>query len=192
MRRCIARVYEHAHADTYTHVTHHLRLQQLRGVGGNAWRTAHNPPSPSLLDLADRLGVLMLDENRVFLSPNQSANMVDLVTRDRNHPSVIFYSFCNEPGCNSVDGSAPTQPTLAFKNAVEEHDGTRGVTANMCVKWGTCPKEAQYLDRHQNSTFDMPSLLDVQGFSHVTDSIYRVRWGEGEGRGDEVFVVVCG
>ena len=43
-----------------------LRLQQLRGVGGNAWRTSHNPPEPALLDLADRLGVLVLDENRVF------------------------------------------------------------------------------------------------------------------------------
>ena len=36
--------------------------------------------------------------------------MKDLVTRDRNHPSVMFYSFCNEPGCNNNDKSAPTQP----------------------------------------------------------------------------------
>ena len=35
-----------------------LRVQQMRGVGMNAWRTSHNPPEPALLDIADRLGVL--------------------------------------------------------------------------------------------------------------------------------------
>ena len=43
-----------------------LRLQQLRGVGGNAWRTAHNAPEPVLLDLADRLGVLIMGEFCVY------------------------------------------------------------------------------------------------------------------------------
>ena len=44
-----------------------FRVQQMRGVGGNAWRTSHNPPEPALLDVTDRLGVLVLDENRVFV-----------------------------------------------------------------------------------------------------------------------------
>ena len=43
-----------------------LRVQQMRGVGMNAWRTSHNPPEPALLDLTDRLGILVLDENRVL------------------------------------------------------------------------------------------------------------------------------
>ena len=67
-----------------------FRLQQMRGIGGNAWRASHNPPSPSLLKLADRLGVLILDENRVFQT-RLSYNMRDLVARDRNHPAVIFW-----------------------------------------------------------------------------------------------------
>jgi beta-galactosidase/beta-glucuronidase len=66
------------------------RMQQMRGVGGNAWRASHNPPSPALLSLADRLGVLVLDENRI-LKTGLAQNMVDLVERDRNHPSVIFW-----------------------------------------------------------------------------------------------------
>jgi hypothetical protein len=81
-------------------------------------------------------------------------------------------SFCNEPGCNNNDRSAPTEPTLSFKNAVETHDGTRAVTGNMCVNWGTCPKEAQYLDHGNNTNFQMPALLDVQGFSHVHDTVF--------------------
>ena len=152
-----------------------FRLQQMRGVGGNAWRASHNPPSPGLLSLADRLGVLVLDENRVF-QVGQSQNMGDLVARDRNHPSVVWFSFCNEPGCNNVDASAPTQPTLSFKEAAHAFDVAavppRAVTGNMCVHWGSCPKEVQFLDRAFNSSFQMPALLDVQGFSHVTDAIF--------------------
>ena len=58
--------------------------------------------------------------------------MKDLVSRDRNHPSVMFYSFCNEPGCNNGDKSAPTQPSYDFKAVTYDIDGTRPVTGNMC------------------------------------------------------------
>ena len=82
-----------------------LRVQQLRGVGGNAWRTSHNPPEPVLLDIADRLGILVLDENRVLATQTNCdgcgnvpqyfgspANDVGaLAVRDRNHASVIWY-----------------------------------------------------------------------------------------------------
>lgn len=43
-----------------------LRVQQMRVLGGNAWRTSHNPPEPGLLDITDRLGIAVLDENRVL------------------------------------------------------------------------------------------------------------------------------
>jgi beta-galactosidase/beta-glucuronidase len=52
--------------------------------------------------------------------------MADLVTRDRNHPSVIYWSFCNEAGC----GSGGTQPSLDFKITADTYDGSRAVTAN--------------------------------------------------------------
>ena len=61
---------------------------------------------------------------------------------------------------------------MAFKTAAEELDGTRAVTGNMCVNWGSCPLEAQFLDKHPNSTFQMPQILDVQGFSHVNSQIF--------------------
>jgi hypothetical protein len=41
-------------------------MPQVRGVGGNAWRTSHNAPEPILLALADLLGIAVMDENRVF------------------------------------------------------------------------------------------------------------------------------
>ncbi len=67
-----------------------FRFQAMRGMGGNGRRFSHNPPAPALLDLADRLGLLTLDENRVF-SLGMAGNMQDLVERDRNHASVVFW-----------------------------------------------------------------------------------------------------
>ena len=94
-----------------------LRVQQMRGVGMNAWRTSHNPPEPALLDLTDRLGVLVLDENRVLATVDNckgsgcenvpaydgdpAADMGLLAKRDRNHASVAWYSLCNEAGCGN-------------------------------------------------------------------------------------------
>ena len=62
-----------------------FRFQAQRGMGGNGRRFSHNPPAPDLLEITDRLGVLTLDENRVF-AIGLDSNMADLVARDRNHP----------------------------------------------------------------------------------------------------------
>jgi hypothetical protein len=69
-----------------------FRAQASRAVGGNGRRTSHNPPDPRLLDIYDRVGVVVMDENRLF--DNNSAyvnNMGALVKRDRNHPAVVIW-----------------------------------------------------------------------------------------------------
>jgi|TARA_B110000196_G_scaffold212371_1_gene182164 beta-galactosidase len=70
----------------------------LRAVGGNGRRTSHNPPDAAMLDIYDRLGVVVMDENRLF--GNESAyiaNMGAMLKRDRNHASVAIWYFCNTP-----------------------------------------------------------------------------------------------
>ena len=68
-------------------------------MGSNAYRTAHNPPAKELLDAADRLGMLVMDETRQFNSaPEYLSQLEWLVRRDRNHPSVIIWSLFNEEG----------------------------------------------------------------------------------------------
>ena len=75
------------------------RVRQLKKMGCNAYRTSHNPPTPELLDACDRLGMLVLDETRQFGSvPEALSQIVRLVKRDRNHPSVFFWSIGNEEG----------------------------------------------------------------------------------------------
>lgn len=61
-----------------------FRVQQMRGVGGNAWRTSHNPPEPVLLDITDRLGVIVLDENRVLAS-QQVRQVAHATTANLDH-----------------------------------------------------------------------------------------------------------
>jgi beta-galactosidase len=85
------------------------RLNELRKLGVNAIRTAHNPPSPDFLDLTDRMGFVVMDEmfDQWTVAKNpfdyhlnfnewSKIDLRDTVRRDRNHPSVILYSAGNE------------------------------------------------------------------------------------------------
>ena len=93
-----------------------FRAQASRAVGGNGRRTSHNPPDPTMLDIYDRLGVVVVDENRLFDNkPAYVANMGAMVKRDRNHASVVLWSFCNEVGCEGRADLArqPNEPGLA-------------------------------------------------------------------------------
>jgi len=74
-----------------------FRITTLKAMGSNAYRCSHNPPTPELLDACDRLGMLVLDENRVMGTTTQMLDQLkSLVLRDRNHPSVIAWSIGNE------------------------------------------------------------------------------------------------
>lgn len=85
-------------------------------MGANAWRMSHNPPNPGLsaddpccqcnslslelLDFTDQLGMLVWDENRNFADvPQYYDDLASMILRDRNHPSIIMWSLCNEVGC---------------------------------------------------------------------------------------------
>ena len=76
---------------------HEFRIRRLKEMDCNAYRCAHNPPAAALLDVCDRLGMLVMDENRTFgSSPQHLEQLRAMVLRDRNHPSVILWSVCNE------------------------------------------------------------------------------------------------
>ncbi|MGA2889184.1 MAG: glycoside hydrolase family 2 TIM barrel-domain containing protein [Terracidiphilus sp.] len=85
------------------------RLSELRSLGVNAIRTAHNPPSPEFLDLCDRMGFLVMDElfdcwtvgktpydYHLDFDEWSTLDARDTVLRDRNHPSIILWSAGNE------------------------------------------------------------------------------------------------
>ncbi|HLI92303.1 MAG TPA: beta-galactosidase GalA, partial [Puia sp.] len=75
----------------------YYRIQLLREMGVNAYRTSHNAPTPELLDACDSLGMLVLDETRLLNSgPEYGGEFERQILRDRNHPSVFMWSIGNE------------------------------------------------------------------------------------------------
>ncbi|MBR5158456.1 MAG: DUF4982 domain-containing protein [Bacteroidaceae bacterium] len=85
------------------------QLQILKEMGCNGIRCSHNPPSPILLDLCDRMGFLVMDEAfdmwrrrkterdyARFFDDWYERDLTDLVVRDRNHPSIVLWSIGNE------------------------------------------------------------------------------------------------
>ena len=75
----------------------YFRVASLKDMGDNAIRTSHNPPTAELLEACDRLGMLVMDENRLLGSDSRNLGRLErLVRRDRNHPSVFLWSLANE------------------------------------------------------------------------------------------------
>lgn len=107
-----------------------FRLQRLQDMGVNAIRFAHNAVAPEVMDLTDRMGFLVMDENRNFsASPEALAQLEWLVRRDRNRPSVVMWSLFNEePLQGSEQGREMARRMVA---AIKRLDATRPVTAGM-------------------------------------------------------------
>ena len=116
------------------------RVELMKAHGFNAIRTAHNPPSSAFLDACDRLGMLVMDEAFDQWETRKNAQDYHLnfaewwqrdidamVLRDRNHPSVIFWSIGNEiPERAEPRGVEIAGPLVG---RIKSLDATRPVTA---------------------------------------------------------------
>lgn len=129
-----------------------FRLKQLKEMGCNAVRTSHNAPTPELLDACDRLGMLVMDENREYgINPQQLEQLRRLIVRDRNHPSVIIWSLGNEEG--SVEGNDKgTRITQTMQTFAHRLDDSRPCTVAISGGWG------------KGSSLS----IDVMGFNYYT------------------------
>ena len=73
------------------------RLLQLKKFGCNAYRSSHNPMTPEMLDACDRLGFLVIEENRLTGINKEHIDLLErMIRRDRNHPCIILWSAGNE------------------------------------------------------------------------------------------------
>jgi len=105
-----------------------FRIRKLKEMGSNAYRAAHNAPANEFLDAADRLGMLVMDENRDFgSSPEHLQQLEWMVRRDRNHPSVILWSVFNEEPSQGTEMGYELVRRMSA--AVKQLDTTRPVTA---------------------------------------------------------------
>jgi beta-galactosidase len=116
------------------------QIEILKEMGCNAIRTSHNPPAPELLDLCDRMGMLVMDESfdcwKRAKKPNDYHLLYDAwhekdwraeLRRDRNHPSIILWSIGNE----IPEQGRPEGPAMAaeLSRIAHEEDPTRPTTA---------------------------------------------------------------
>lgn len=116
------------------------QLEIMKEMGVNALRTSHNMPAPELLDLCDKMGILVMDESfdcwKKAKKSGDYHNIFDEwhekdfraeIRRDRNHPSIILWSMGNEI---PEQGTAPGIPLVTELAAiVHEEDPTRPATA---------------------------------------------------------------
>ena len=110
------------------------RVRKMKEMGANAWRMSHNPPNPELLDACDRLGMLVMDENRKLGDSEEVLSQVaSMVLRDRNHPCVIMWSMCNEEGRQGTPQGA--REFSRMKEVVLKHDTTRPISSAMNGGW---------------------------------------------------------
>jgi len=135
----------------------YFRVAKLKEMGCNAYRTSHNAPNPELLEACDRLGMLMLDENRLFGSdPANLERLKHQILRDRNHPSVFAWSLGNEEW-NAQDTAVGASVTRTMQDVAHSLDSTRLCT--LAVNSGS------YGD------FGIFSALDVKGFNYHFESM---------------------
>ncbi|MGF7231089.1 glycoside hydrolase family 2 TIM barrel-domain containing protein, partial [Arachidicoccus sp.] len=140
-------------------------LQILKDMGCNAIRTAHNPPSPELLNLCDKMGFLVMDEafdcwNKkktrydyaVDFRKWHRQDLTDQILRDRNHPSVFMWSIGNE--IREQFDSSGTRITKELVGIVKSLDNTRPVVAALTE-----------MDPSKNF-ISQANALDVLGFNY--------------------------
>ena len=129
------------------------RLQLLKEMGCNAIRTSHNPPAPEFLDLCDKMGFLVMDEifdewvekkgqvgfsYHIYFEEWWKSDLLSMIYRDRNHPSVVIWSAGNEVPDQVVENGSEVMRKLA--ETFHKEDPTRPVTqANDRIAAGDGP-----------------------------------------------------
>lgn len=111
------------------------RIKRLKDMGNNGIRTSHNPPTPEMLDACDRLGMLVLDENRLMGSNDEHFKYLkNMMLRDRNHPSVVLWSLGNEEW--AIEGNIKGARIAATMQAyAQQLDSSRAFTAALSGGW---------------------------------------------------------
>jgi beta-galactosidase len=118
------------------------QLEMLKEMGVNGIRTSHNPPAPELLELADKMGFIVMDEAfdmwkiaktkfdyHLDWDEWHKRDLEDMVLRDRNHPSIFIWSIGNEVmeqwNNNSTGGTIAKELGAIVRNL----DPTRPITS---------------------------------------------------------------
>ena len=141
------------------------QVEILKSFGCNAIRTSHNPPTPELLEICDRLGVVVMDEAFDCWEQGKNTNdygkdfnkwaqqdVKDWVRRDRNHASVVMWSIGNE---------------------IPQQGDAKGYTiAKDLIKWVRADDTTRLISQALNYQALLGPLLDVVGYNYAGSASY--------------------
>lgn len=137
------------------------RLKKLKDMGCNAYRCAHHAPAQALLDLCDRMGILVMGEVRKMGSTQETLKQLkDTVMRDRNHPCIIMWSVGNEEVFAQDRPEAP-RIIRSMREEIRRLDRVRPITMAFCAWNGK--------DQLPSSEVFLPGAreLDIMGFNYA-------------------------
>lgn len=145
------------------------QLEILKSMGCNGIRTSHNPPSPDLLDLCDKMGFLVMDEAfdvwylekmkydyHIYFKEWHERDLADMVLRDRNHPSVILWSIGNEIAEKNHTKYGGAAIAKELDGIIKKYDKTRYTTSAFAGVW------------RADTTF-MSDKVDVIGINYTVE-----------------------
>ncbi len=139
------------------------KVELLKASGFNAIRCSHNPPSTAFLNACDSLGMFVMDEAfdcwhygknpydyHLYFKDWWQSDVCSMVTRDRNHPSVIMWSIGNEiPERESPEGDTTA---VILAHYIRSLDSTRPITSAF-----------NSVDENADTYF---AALDVAGYNY--------------------------
>lgn len=111
-----------------------MDMQMIKNTGCNFVRLVHYPHNKKILEIADKLGLMVSEEPGLWWSdtsnPEVSAGSIEVlkrtIMRDRNHPCIMFWLCFNE--CEFTE-----QFLIDSANACREYDPTRMVSGANCM-----------------------------------------------------------
>ena len=159
------------------------RIEKLKSFGCNGYRCSHNPPTPELLDACDKLGMLVIDENRLMgVTSTHFNELKTMMLRDRNHPCIISWSIGNEEwGIEGNQLGARIASTMqAYAKSI---DTTRAISAAISGGWQKGISNVidvmgvNYIgqintDVHHAQFPNQPMWGTEEGATHTTRGIY--------------------
>ncbi|MDD6735855.1 MAG: glycoside hydrolase family 2 TIM barrel-domain containing protein, partial [Clostridiales bacterium] len=120
---------------------HRYKVGLIKEMGANAYRCSHYPHSEVTMDELDRLGFVVMDEVRRFESTEEGLEQLRmLIKRDRNRPSVFFWSVGNEEPISLTENGR--RIFAVMKAEIRKLDKTRPVMCALSER----PEETTFLD----------------------------------------------
>ena len=160
------------------------RLRQLKQMGCNAIRTAHNPQLPAFYDLCDRMGFVVMDEifdgwhrkakqgyGARFFKSWWQRDVSDWVRRDRNHPCIILWSIGNETGKEDINGISKLIHTIDKSRPTTGGSVIEGVDV-AGFNGGIVRKDSVMEDYHRKYP-DRPVVMTEEPHTFQTRGFYR-------------------